>query len=367
MSDLITISRLRAYRTCPRYHHLSYDLRLEPIEAGPSVTDFGTAGHAGLEAWLESLRDGLDADDALQNALDAGTLKAQDLGLDAYEIERLRAALEGYHARWLDAPLEIVEVEVEFRSPLRHPETGTPHPRYQQGGKIDGIVRDTRDGRLLLMEHKFTTQDVSPGSIYWQRLRLDGQVSIYMDGAAEIGHEIDGCLYDVIAVPAVKPHRATPEASRRYTLGKGCKPCGGKARGQRGNGCAACGLTGWEDPPRLYADQREADETVEEYGERVRALIAEAPDRCYGRGTVVRLPGELEEARWDVWATAEQIRAAEEMGHHPRNADACPRMYGRTCSFLAACCGEAEIDDPYRYRVRASAHPELQQLERGAP
>jgi hypothetical protein len=40
---------------------------------------------------------------------------------------------------------------------------------------------------VLVVEHKTSSEDVTPGSFYWSRLRMDGQVSVYFDGARALG------------------------------------------------------------------------------------------------------------------------------------------------------------------------------------
>ena len=89
--QLITISRHRAYRICPRYHHLSYDLCFEPVDEEHGAKDFGfgTAGHAGLEAWLLAIKDGRH-EDALEAARSAAVASARASDFDAWEIERDR-------------------------------------------------------------------------------------------------------------------------------------------------------------------------------------------------------------------------------------------------------------------------------------
>lgn len=369
---LITISRARSYRACPRYHDLSYNQLVSPIDDAETAA-FGTAGHAGLEAWLLAVQAGCDAETAIGDAQLHASVSGRRLGLDAFELERLAAVLDGYHLRWWGAPYMVLAVEQQFRVPLFAPD-GEPSA-LDQGGKMDAVVQDQRDGRVLVQEHKFTEQDVSPGSPYWIRLRIDGQVSIYIDGAASFGYDVAGCLYDVISKPGLKPLRATPVEEREYTKAKGCKECGGKvAAGVQGRGavdgapCAHCGGTGWSEPSRLYARFREADETPAEFGDRCRAAIAENPEKFYQRAPIVRFGSELDTARADLWSTAAQIEWSRRTGSHPRNDSACAFMYGRPCSFLPVCTGEASVHDSTRYRIRDSAHPELQpsELERGA-
>jgi hypothetical protein len=388
MSQLSTISRMRAFRACARYHHLGYNEQWESVDADEGAANaFGSSGHLALEEWWHALAAGLSGEQTLAACLDCIDRHPEIRStLTPHARESLRATITGYHLRWYEKSLryEVLHVEVQFRVALRNPVTGRPMRGWEQGGKMDVVVRDRDDGRVYVIEHKFSGEDVSPASPYWQRLRVDGQISIYLDGAASLGFEVAGCIYDVIARPAQRPRKATPIESRRYTQGKGCKDCGGSAGGKRGvvqgdgryHGpppedyettaametpvfCSGCQGSGWIDAPRLDARQRETDETPEEYGARVAESIAEDPNHYFGRGDVIRFDEELEDARLDVWETTQAIRDAIRTGRHPRNTDACTRLYGRPCPFLSVCSREASLDDPSKFRRREHAHPEL--------
>src|SRR5262249_42750843 len=112
------------------------------------------------------------------------------------------------------------------------------------------------------------------------------------------------------------------------------------------------------EPSRLYKGQREEDETLEEFRERVGGAVAENPAAFFARAEVVRLPSELEESDRDVEEVALQIRQGPLTGHAPRNPGAC-FMYNRTCEFLPACSGEASLDDPTKFKRQEAKHPEL--------
>lgn len=333
---LVTISRLREFRACPRLHHYKFGLRLEP-NVERDAARFGSLFHAGLEAWGKALQAGLDERAVIVAAIDAIQEKAKtDQASDSFEVARAGALMEGYHLRWYrpstspdsSERIEVLAVEAEFRGPLVNPKTGAESRTFAVGGKIDMVVRDAR-GKVVIVEHKTTTLDISTGSDYWKRLRIDGQVSIYFDGVRQLGYEAASCLYDVVARPLLKPYKATPPEARRYTkLGK------------------------------LDARQHEFDETPQEFMDRVRAAIAENPERYYQRAEVVRIGDELDEARADVWRTARLIREAEIDGEHPRNPDACVR-FGTTCAFFDACTGAASVDDRASFRQRETEHPEL--------
>ena len=188
--------------------------------------------------------------------------------------------------------------------------------------------------QTLIVEHKTTSEECGPGSVYWSVIAMDAQVSTYFCGARAIGHEVDGCLYDVLRKPAILPLTATPEADRKYT-----KP------------------TKKDPVSRLYANQRDTDETPEEYRDRCMSAIAENPDRYYQRGIVVRLESDRRDAAFDLWQTADQIRLAQNADRWPRNVESC-RTYNRLCDFFPVCSGTATEADA-RYEVVA-AHVELE-------
>lgn len=365
--ELYTTSRLRAHARCARYHHLRYDLGL--ADAPGASAAFGTAGHAALECWYGALLADRDAN-ALAEAVEA----VEASSLDPFERARLRVLICGYDARWRDEmdSYDVIAVEQQFRYEL---------DGYQIGGKVDAIVRRRVDGAVFVVEHKFTGASIGDGESYWDRLAIDTQVSIYVDGAEQlIGEPIAGVIYDVIGRPSQRPLLATPEDKRKYTQGKGCKVCGGKV-GKAGTGvlrlaqggvvsadhaitvitkaCGTCLGTGWEDAPRLYADQRASDETPEEFELRIGDLVSESPESWFRRGVVVRLDDELPAMRRDLIDRVRLIEISKALRAAPRNPDACV-AYGTMCPFFAACAGRASIDDEIRF-PRCGAHPELSQ------
>lgn len=323
---LLTNSLLTAYRTCQRLYYYSYDQLYRPaIEAEPLHT--GTLGHLGLEAWWLSAQRGEAPDERLTHALAAIAHEAER---DPFEHARMAVLLTGYSERWGGENLEVVAVEVHFVAPIINPETGAASRTWELGGKIDAVVR--RDGRLWIVEHKFSGEDTSPGSTYWQRLKVDAQVSTYHSGALALYGDLYGCIYDVIAKPTSRPLKATPAEARKY-----------KKDGS------------------LYATQREFDETPDQYAVRITELIIENPGKYYVRGEVVRFDEEIIDAQFDVWQTAKALRESELAQRWPRNPSACAR-YGRSCEFLPVCCREASLDDPQRYRRASATHEELVEI-----
>jgi PD-(D/E)XK nuclease superfamily len=191
---------------------------------------------------------------------------------------------------------------------------------------------------LLILETKTSSEDITPGSTYWRRIRMDPQIGVYLRAAQQMGLDTIGIGYDVLGKPALRPLRATPPESRKYT-----KP------------------TKAEPTPRLYANQRDRDETPEEYGDRcLKAIVAE-PDAYYQRALPVRLHQEQHDGAVDVWQTAQAMRNARRLNVYPRNPDAC-FQWSRACDFLAACCGDVPIDDPLLFRKEEKEHEELEDV-----
>jgi hypothetical protein len=158
---------------------------------------------------------------------------------------------------------------------------------------------------------------------------MDPQVSVYHEGTKALGHEVEGCIYDVLSKFGERPLKATPMDKRKYTKEK-----------------------------KLYANQRENDETVEEFTSRISEKMASSPDSYFGRAEVVRTENELDESQQDVHATALMIRDEARLGRAPRNPSNC-HVYGRTCDFHEVCSGCASLDDETKFKKLDSVHPEL--------
>lgn len=377
--QLLTSSRMRAFRTCKRLHYYKYELKRRPRRESAALS-LGSIVHAGLEQWYLAKRETRarrQCYDLMRGATQAAIAALDDeTELDEFGLQKALEMLRGYHVRWSDWAdgIDVLDVEPEFTAHLINPATGRASRTWLLAGKLDLVF--AMNGRPWFMEHKTTTSDLEQGGTYWLRLRMDGQVSGYFAGMRALGYDDPaGCLYDVLKKPLARPLLATPEQSLRYTKGKGCKTCGGSAGGkggvQQGAGrilveessnsyarCIACQGTGWAEEPRLCAGQRTEDETPAEYGERIRDAIVSAPDQWYAHAEVQRLDHELKEFQADAWVTAKAIRDAQLTGGHARNPDAC-YMYNRFCEYWDVCTGCADIDDDTRFCHSRRVHPEL--------
>ena len=314
--EVITNSECKAKRTCSRLHYYKYILGYRVIfKALPLI--FGTAFHAALEIWWRTAGN-------LSKALEAFA----GVELDKYDLIRAEELLRGYHFRWGDEEITVLGVELQFTAPIVHPETGE-QLETSLGGKVDAVAKVGK--HVLLPEHKTSSEDVSPGSNYWRVLLADAQISTYLYGAQFLGFDARGVLYDVIWKGDMKPKLATPEDKKRFTK-KG----------------------------ELYANQREADEPLEEFRLRFREHIAENPERYYRREEIVRLSNDMDEAALDLWDTASDI---EYTRNHPderttRSPEAC-RNYGRLCDFFGVCWEGEDLKTSTRFEKVDRIHTEL--------
>lgn len=335
---LITQSELRTRRRCARLHHLTYTLGYRP-RVDAAELRFGTLVHLALAAWWRAVGD------RLQAALDAIYSTERD-HIDSIRAEEI---LRGYHCRWADQDYGTIAVEAEFTAPLRNPDTGKPSRTYEQAGKLDVLACEGTTGRVLIVEHKTSSDDIRPGSDYWRCLRMDGQISHYYDGARALGYEPAACLYDVLGKPQheIRQVPIVLDGAKVVVDANGERVLTKDGKKWRETADTALGYR-----------MQTRDETADEFRARIREAIAGDPDRYYQRGEVVRLESDEAEHAADVWAVTRAMREDELGGRAPRNPDAC-RSYGRVCAFFDACTGCARLDDGDRFTRVSDPHQEL--------
>jgi hypothetical protein len=252
--------------------------------AKAEALEFGTTAHAWLEAYW---RDGYSAASRVVDAIEEPCSRA------AHD-----ALLAGYYSAWCE-PSDVLAVEWPFEVTV---------DGHVIRGRVDAVVEI--DGETWLVEHKTTSSktDLSPGSPYWQRLRLDQQLGIYMF-ASEPEFSPVGVIYDVIKKPS-DPEKATPPHARKYR-----KSDGG-----------------------LYQGQRENDETAEEYEARLRDSL---DPKWFARERVAVLERDIAERLRDLVTAGHEI---VQLGTRARNPDACLN-YNRPCEYWGVCTGEQDLRD----------------------
>ena len=239
--DLLTSSRMKTWRSCPRRHYYQYELARASHGPESAASALGTTVHAALEAWWCTWRDlgGYGALDAALYAARGDEDAEADRERDPYTVALTQALVIAYDARWSRwaASVEVLGVEAPFVAPLEHPTLGLRARRWAVAGKMDVLLR-LSDGRVAIVDHKVTASDARVGSDWRRKLTLDPQVSTYFGGAEALGHPADLALWDVIQRPALKPYKAVAEVKLKL-----------------------------DGTPR--AGQRLADETPDEYQERL--------------------------------------------------------------------------------------------------
>jgi hypothetical protein len=234
---------------------------------------------------------------------------------------------------------EVLGVELEFRAPLVNPETGAASRTFQRAGKVDVVVRDAT-GRKLLVEHKTSARTSALD-------RASGRACAWAARPQDTSEA---------------PRRSGTTSTASSTTWRRSPSCGRSRRRRSRSASTRTREDGQAanvpSRARLYANQRETDETVDEYRDRVRAAIAEDPEKYFQRGLVVRLEDNLAEADGELWQLGQTLREHHRLQLAPRNTDACQR-YGSTCTYFAICAGEASADDDRQYRRLHWPHPEL--------
>lgn len=313
-----TNSEMGTLKRCERLHFYRYVLLRGYLGESAKPLEDGNQGHEWLEDWWQYK-------DELRQPKDP----------------KIRAMCHGYDARYSEVNVdgtatgeleyEIIGVEMVL--------SFTISDNIRVALKLDGLIKD-KEGKLWVLEHKTSGVDTSPGADYWTALRLDSQISTYILACKCNGYDVEGVLYDVLNKPAIKPLLATPEDQRKYT-----KP------------------TKKDPVPRLYANQRDTDETENEFYLRCLEAISAEPDRYYRREFVRRTDADLEEAAYEIQVWAHRAHENNEAGKREprslpvRNSTGCMR-YNRLCEFFGACSGAQQIETHPKLLKRHTELPE---------
>lgn len=206
------------------------------------------------------------------------------------------AMLTGYWIRWGNPHLSNIRVNVPWRAKIEGVEMCGELDVL--GSEIEGGVR-----RWIIVEHKSTSSDITPGSMWWrEKVTTDLQLSAYQ--YAFPGARV---LVDVLKVPML----------RQYEAGK----------------------------------TRKVAETDDEYVSRCLEDMSEKPEKYFHRAFVVRLEEEHRAFAYDIRLLASRMATRLE---HPRNPRSC-FAYGRACDFFAVCWEGKRIED---YPQREQNHSE---------
>lgn len=310
--EIVSHSELTCFRRCPTEWRFRYVLKREKVGPKAQALAKGTAAHRVIGAFH----------------------RGEDPDLSGLAPE-LRALVKGYRAYWgkPDRQFRCEETDVPFSIMI--------DPTIMIVGEFDGIgvrVDAERKDKRVIHEIKTSSENITIGSAYWSKVVLnDPQVTTYLLASQKLGWAHTEVVYDVMLKPDLERYRATPPQARKYTK-----------------------------EGKLYAYQRERDETEEEFELRVLEDIDARPSHYYQRGTAVRLEHEHAAHVRDVKGTVHLLQVARKMGENvPRNTDSCFK-YGRPCDFYVVCGSGADVMDPTLFQEKKPSRQRAK-LEAEAP
>lgn len=337
--NLITNSLAECFKKCRKQYYWAYECRIRrAIDARP--LRMGTTFHLGLDL----LKKGESLDAALETIR---TIYTPDMAIEA---ETVVALLNGYAWYWQDSPLTWLASEQSFQVPLCNPETGSASKLFALAGKIDGLVQ-LEDRRLAVGEHKLLGVDISTDSDVWRRLQLDSQISCYVYGARQLGHDVATVLYDVTRKPTIKPCpvAVTDDLGAKIVL----DTHGLRVKTERGQ---------WRqtgDAERGYVLQTR-EMTPEEWSKKLTTDIAERPAFYFARHEIPRLDQDIDEWQADLWDFQKTLRDAQTNGRWFKTVSfaTCP-----FCPYFGLCTQRFDPNRdalPKGFQVVDNTHPELE-------
>lgn len=295
-----TTSMVKCFKQCRKKYMLEYVEELKPVQT-PKALELGTLYHRGLELLLHHKMDiksiALVLEKEQRNACDDRGVDYDPIPVGVATAMVCAFYKESNYKLW-----NIRKVEEKF-------EVSTGYGK-RLIGKIDAIME--LDGKDFLIEHKTTSQWGKDGGEYLHNLLWDEQSTNYLYAYREMyGNPAAGIMYCIVEKPLIKPLLATPPEKRKYKL-----------------------------DGTLYANQREVDETPEEYISRVLLWYAEAP-RVHIH-FVHRTPAEIDAQVEDLNLVFRDMAECEKNETYYRNPGACSII---DCPYRPKCLENAPDTD----------------------
>ncbi|QDU61270.1 PD-(D/E)XK nuclease superfamily protein [Planctomycetes bacterium Pan216] len=377
--QLLTHSRMQSFKACRKKHEFEYELGIRK-EVDSKALRMGAAGHEGLDVYRKT-QDIEKALGAVRTSYGPCPDEFDDYEW-AMERETVECLVSGYVWRWEEQPVTVIASEQSFRLPLTNPETGAATPLWDAAGKIDGIVEI--DGRLLVLESKFVSESLEQDGVYWRRLQLDSQISLYCWAARQMGYNVSGVLYDAVRKPSIA---ATPiplldddgkkivldrhgeRVFNRIRPKKKCEHCQGTGEVCQGvetthampTMTADCECT--YGAPRQTADAEKGwvlqsrPMTSDEWQEKLFADMGERPEFYFSRIEIARLDADIDECMSEMWDIQQTIREAQLRDRWYKTVSRNTCQY---CAFFGLCTSKWNGGPTPDGFVRVeNVHPEL--------
>jgi len=183
----ISYTQLRMWKRCKRKWWYRYVNGLIPKQRRTPIT-LGIYGHMLLENHYMGNDVKLSSNHYYQQLIRD---QPEDMAASFAEIrEQAENLYKRYvrHYKTHDQNWEVVVAEREYEVPI--PGTADAHLRFT----VDLIVQ-TLEGEVWLVDHKFTRQDLESWGDW---LVLDEQANLYLWGLKELGHNVNGVIFNLI-------------------------------------------------------------------------------------------------------------------------------------------------------------------------
>jgi len=316
--NYLTNSERSKYRRCPRSWYYTYQLGRVPVMI-PEPLFFGSAIGEALDAVWN--KDG-DPIHIFSAYIKKHGYKDEEKLLAVYY--KGVAMLTVYQEVYTDDLERYELVDTEQRVKLN---LGNVTLR----GAIDKVLRDKQTGRLIVLDHKTSKDDIEdPSGDFWQIKMLDPQLVGYAQALSQASDEPVDMMYDVI-----RKHSSLGPKLRK-------------------------GVRKKKEESAEEWEMRKADETEtwQEYGDRVMADYRDNPKQYFKRSFIHRNKKALEEWREEFIIDAGEIKRAKERKHHPKVHGACGKGPWQ-CEYFEVCTDINVTIDDSKFRTKTNRHPEL--------
>lgn len=373
-AHVMTHSRAELLRRCPRAEYYRYDLGLESRKRTKALS-IGTAWHAAMAAMYThsekkrglveaACMDALDRWEEGERSLllgDGGEVDLEQVGpgFTTEDLDQahtlLHGMLGGYVRTWLELDQErwqVVGVEQKYCAPIL---TFQGYPSgWDYAGAVDLVIRERGTGRLVVVDHKTTTDHADAGTA---RHDVVGQV----EGYAWL---VQQWLREPVGWATYRLTRKKLPVDPQFNTCPKKPPQGNHLV------CSACGGTGkgplsaaFPDTVPEWYEQAIAESRLRGYEPTERHLehLARLRERNWtpffaelGKPVTTALVDDWAAEMYQLCRLKRWYAGHGEIGH-PRAADdaACNR-WGRPCSYRVLC----ELGEGAEERWKRS--PELQ-------
>ncbi len=330
------------FKRCPMLFFLRHVRRLAPIET-PEDLRQGITWHKCLEILKSKPPQDATASEALLVYMnEAYAERPPYIDPVKWETERtmLLYGAIAWDWHWQDDQCETLAREVPFERNVT-----TTHGRR---GIIDRIIR--RGNSILINEYKSTAQSIDTGDPYWDRLRRDTQVTLYILEARYVQRKgklgpnvpktplISGVLYDVFHKPLIKPKKLSQADTKKFIA--------------TGKYCDDEFVVVDTDPPTINGvipevipGAKEGTYAIRETGEmfaaRLLVDLRNSPEKYFARREVARTDAELEAADKEYFKLARIMDFMEQRKLWYKIPTQCD-SFGR-CAFCPICDYDLDV------------------------